>query len=147
MGRMSAAIKGDGDMASLGVKKGSFSQHGPFVLLEVLVPRIKILRGAWARRQERLWIGLVAIPLAELAAALLGLWWAWPVLLLYAWACTPRWNWSWLLPLELGLVGLMCAEVGAQALAYFSGNRLIVGALWSGFPLAQAGSGRKGRGS
>jgi len=88
-----------------------------------------------------LWVGLVAIPLAELATGLAGEWWTWPVLAVCAWACTPSWSWLWLLSVELGFVGVMWAAVGTTAFAHLPNDRLLVGAIWAAFPLALVGAG------
>jgi len=71
--------------------------------------------------------------LAEMATGLLGMWWVWPLLLLLAWACTTSWRWLWVLSFELGLVGVMWAEVGTSALARFSNQRVLVGCHGSRF--------------
>jgi hypothetical protein len=102
-------------------------------------------RATWSARGERLWLGLVAVPLAELATGLLDAWWTWPLLLICAWACMRSWRWLWLLSLELGFVGVMWAAVGATALAHLPNNRLLVGAIWTAFPLALAGTGARNR--
>jgi hypothetical protein len=102
----------------------------------------EVLAARWGCRRERLWIGLVAVPLAELATGLLDVWWSWPVLLVAAWAVTPSWRWCWLLSLELGFVGVMWATVGIVALAHLPDERLVVGAAWAAFPLALAGARR-----
>jgi hypothetical protein len=99
----------------------------------------------WTARTERLWVGLVAIPLAELATGLAGEWWTWPVLVVCAWTCTPSWRWLWLLSVELGFVGVMWAAVGAHALAHLPNERWVVGAIWAAFPSALAVAGLRNR--
>ncbi len=76
-----------------------------------------------------------------MAAGLIGLWWTWPVLLVVSWACMPSWRWSWALTFEEAFVGTQWAFVGAAMLAQFREARLLVGALWTAFPLALAGAG------
>jgi hypothetical protein len=99
----------------------------------------------WGPR-ERLWLGLVAVPLAEVAAGLLGLLWTWPLLLVCAWLWTPSWQWLWVLALELGCVGLAWADLGIHALARSTTDqRWLVGAVWAAFPLALAGVGIRHR--
>lgn len=100
---------------------------------------------AWSARRERLWLGLVAIPLALTATGLVDAWSTWPALLLCAWACTPTWRWLWVLSLELGFIGVTWAAIGVAALAHFANNRLLVGAIWTAFPLALAGAGVRNR--
>ena len=106
---------------------------------------VDAVRAAWRARRERLWLGLVAVPLAMIATGLVDLWSTWPVLLVCAWAFTRSWRWSWLLSLELGFVGVMWATVGATALAHLPNDRLLVGAIWTAFPLALAGAGAMNR--
>jgi len=95
-------------------------------------------RSKWQARAERAWLGIVGVPLAEIATGLLDLWWTWVPLTAVAWACLPKWRWSWLLALELGFVGAMWAAIGATALAHFPDHQLLVGVLWALFPLALA---------
>jgi len=92
----------------------------------------------WRARSERAWVGLIGVPLAQIATGLLDEWWTWIVLTAAAWACTPKWRWSWLLSLELGFVGTMWAAAGATALAHFPDHLLLVGVLWASFPVALA---------
>src|SRR5947209_5453817 len=87
------------------VRPAQFSIPGP------VAPTLDALREAWRSRSERLSLALVAVPLAEVATGLTGHWWAWPVLLGGAWACTRTWRWTWLLSIELGAVGVMWATV------------------------------------
>jgi hypothetical protein len=114
-------------------------------VVQTITSGVEVMKAAWRARRERLWIGLVAIPLAETATALLSMWWAWPALLFIAWACTRSWRWFWLLSLELGFVGATWAEVGAIALAHFPDDRLLVGVIWAAVPLALAGAGTTNR--
>jgi hypothetical protein len=106
---------------------------------------IEAVAARWGRRRERLWLGLVAVPLAELATGLLGAWWAWPLLLAAAWAVTPSWRWYWMLSLELGVLGVMWATVGIEVLGRYPDARLMVGAAWAAFPLALTGTGTMSR--
>jgi hypothetical protein len=99
------------------------------------------LRATWSTRSERLWLGLVAVPLAEVAAGLLGLWWMWVPLLLFAWACTRSWRWLWVLSFELGFIGVAWAALGISALAQFPDELVLIGAGWTAFPLALAAAG------
>ncbi len=92
------------------------------------------IRASWITRRERPWLGLVAVPLEMTATALANMWWTWPVLLLGAWVCLRSWVWSWVLTLELGLVGLVWGYVGASYLAQFPDEPLLVGAVWMAFP-------------
>jgi hypothetical protein len=93
---------------------------------------------AWQLRRDNYWLATVAVPLAMLATALTGLWWAWVLMLAGAAACTPGWRWAWVLTLELGVVGGQWAYTGSNALAAWPADRMLVGALWGGFALALA---------
>ncbi len=85
--------------------------------MDWIAPGLDAVITAWELRRERLTLALIAVPLAETASGLAGLWWTWPALLAGAWACTRNWHWTWLLSLELGAVGVMWAMVGADLLA------------------------------
>ena len=111
------------------------------VAVRPVAPQFDAVRAAWRLRRERLWLGLVAVPLAEVATGLIGEWWAWPVLLVGAWACLRTWHWYWVLSLELGGVGVMWAMNGANALARYPDDLLVVGAVWVSFPIALAMAG------
>jgi hypothetical protein len=113
--------------------------------VDQVAPSLIVLRGAWHSRRERLWLALVAIPLAETATGVTGQWWTWPLLLGGAWACTRSRHWTWLLSLELGAIGAMWAMLGTNALVHLPDDRLPVGAAWVSFPLALAAAGAMNR--
>jgi hypothetical protein len=100
-----------------------------------------IVKAEWRTRRERPWLGLVGVPLAMVAAGLIGMWWTWPVLLIDAWGYMPSWRWAWLLTLEEGFVGMQWASVGGILLAEFAGAQLLVGAIWVAFPVSLATAG------
>lgn len=79
------------------------------------------------------------------AAALTENWWLWIPLTLGAAACTPNWHWSWVLSLELGLVGTEWTYVGATALATWPTRRPLIGVVWGGAALALAVAGMLNR--
>lgn len=114
-------------------------------VLDWIAPGLDAAITAWQLRRERLTLALVAVPLAETATGLAGLWWAWPALLAGAWACTRTWHWTWLLSLELGAVGVMWGTVGADVLSSSGCNVLVVGAAWAALPLALAAAGWRNR--
>jgi hypothetical protein len=128
-------------MAGCGAARGLVAPHCRAAFVEAVTSAVAAFHSAWSSRAERLWIALVAIPLAEIASGLVGEWWTWPVLAVCAWTCTPSWRWLWLLSVELGFVGVMWAAVGATPLAHLPNDRLVVGAIWAAFPLALAGAG------
>lgn len=119
------------------------AQRNPLILDQV-TPSLAVLKAAWDDRRERLTLALIAVPLAETATGMTGQWWAWPALLAGAWACTRHWRWTWLLSLELGVVGVMWGMVGANGLAH-TGSPLVVGAAWIAVPLALAVAGMRNR--
>jgi hypothetical protein len=125
--------------------RSSVARQRPTSAVQTITTIVAAVKSAWQARRERLWVGLVAVPLAEIATGLRGMWWTWPGLLMCAWACTRSWRWLWLLSLELGFVGAMWAAIGATALAHLSNDRLLVGAIWTAFPLALAGAGIRNR--
>jgi len=97
-------------------------------------------RDSWTARRDRPLLAFIAAPLAMTATALLGLWWAWPVLLGCGWAWTKAWRWSWLLTLQLAIVSAEWAYVGANSIGK-GADRAIAGVLWAAFPLGLAGAG------
>ena len=106
-----------------------------------LLAILRFLRGQWAACRPRPWLAVIACPLAMIATAECGLWWAWPVLLVCSRGWTRRMIWNWVLSLEEGVVGSEWAFVGTGSLASFPADRALVGALWTGFPLALAAVG------
>jgi len=110
-----------------------------------------IVRGVvneWVSRRDRPWLALIAVPLAMNASGLETLWWVWVPMLLGAAACTPAWRWSWLLTLQLAVIGTEWAFVGASALGTWPMSHLIVGGVWAGvaFGLALAAEANRRRG-
>ena len=98
---------------------------------------IQLVR-AWQLRRDNYWLATVAVPLAMIATALLGLWWTWVLLVGVAAAFAPGWRSTWLLALELGGIGTAWASAGASALATWPTERIVVGAIWAGVALAFA---------
>jgi hypothetical protein len=92
----------------------------------------------WAQRQDIAWVGVVAAPLAMTATGMLDQWWSWPVLLIDSAMATRSWRWSWVLALELSLVGTAWAFVGAIALGTWPSLLLPIGVLWIAFPATLA---------
>lgn len=92
-------------------------------------------------REDNLWIDLIAVPLALTALGLLGQWWTWPLMLGGVAALSPSWRWFWLLSLELALIGVQWAYVGAISLGSAPDAVVPIGIAWVGFPLALAGAG------
>ncbi len=111
-----------------------------------LLAILRFLRGQWVACRPRPWLAVIACPLAMIATAECGLWWAWPVLLVCSRGWTRRMIWNWVLSLEEGIVGSEWAFVGAASLAALPADRLLVGALWTGFPLALAAVGWRSHG-
>jgi hypothetical protein len=128
-------------MATHGAARGIATRERHASAAGVLGIRVAAVRAEWLARRERPWLGLVAVPLAMIATGLTGFWCTWPVLLAVSWVCTPSWHWSWILTLEEAFVGVCWTLVGAAALAASPDAHLLVGALWTGFPLALAGAG------
>jgi hypothetical protein len=106
---------------------------------------VAVIRADWSARRERLWLGLIAVPLAMTASGLVGLWWPWPALLVGAWACMRSWHWLWLLALELGVVGVVWGVVGATYLAKYPDDRPVTAVAWMAVPLALSGGGLRNR--
>src|ERR1019366_4375808 len=98
---------------------------------------IQLVR-AWQLRRDNDWLATVAVPLAMIATALVGLWWTWVLLLGAAAAWVPGWRSASLLALELGGIGTAWAYGGANALTTWPDERLVVGTGWGGGALAVA---------
>lgn len=90
-------------------------------------------------RKSRPWTAMVSVPLAINATALLGMWWAFPVLCICAWWWADRaWPWTWLVAVESSAFGTLWAYSGANALAEFASARFLVAILWISLPLCLA---------
>lgn len=99
------------------------------------------LRLPWKVRTDRPWVALVAVPLAMNATGLTEQWWLWIPLVIGSAACTPTWRWTWVLSLQLGLLGTEWAYVGAVSLAMWPMHRTFVGIIWIACVLALAAVG------
>ena len=107
------------------------------ISVQTAAPQRDALRAAWALRQERLWLGLIAVPLAEVATALSGNLWAWPLLVGSSSACLRGWR-HWVMSVELGFVGVLWTANGANLLARYPHDPVAVGVAWTAFPIALA---------
>jgi hypothetical protein len=75
------------------------------------------------------------VPLAMTAAAQLGLWWTWPILVFLAAWWSPWWRWAWVLALEEAIVSSEWVYVGTSALTEGTHEGVLVALLWIAFPL------------
>ena len=93
---------------------------------------------AWRNRSWHPWLAVVAVPLAMIATALNGEWWAWPLLALCAVGWAPS-QWE-LAPLgvEEGAIGAMWAYDGANAWVACPDAHVLVAVIWIAFPVALA---------
>lgn len=107
----------------------------------VVVEAIHALRNSWTNRRECAWLALIAVPLAMNASGLLQLWWLWLPLTVGAGACTPVWRWTWVVTLQLAILGTEWAFVGAAALTAWPTHRDVVGVVWVGTAIALAAAG------
>jgi hypothetical protein len=96
------------------------------------------LRLSWTMRTDRPWLALVAVPLAMNASGLTEHWWLWIPLTIGAAACSPAWRWTWVLSVQLGIVGTEWAYVGAVSLAMWPMHRTLVGIVWTASVLTLA---------
>ncbi len=126
------------------MRKASTMKH---VLVEDDVRNLrKVLSCRWALHEDNPWLAVVGVPLAVPACALLGQWWALPVLMVATVAFSPHQRLEWLLALELAVIGTEWAYLGATALAAARPNgTLLVGSAWAAFPLALAAAGAVNR--
>ena len=100
-----------------------------------------VARSVWFRRACRPWRCVVAVPLAMTAAAQLGLWWTWPILVFLAAWWSPWWRWAWVLALEEAIVSSEWVYVGISALREWPQRRPLVALAWIAFPLLLAAVG------
>ena len=84
-----------------------------------------------SRRQDRLWLALVAIPLALVAAVLSFQFWLLPPLIVLDWWwASKEWAWTWLAGIIEACWGIQWAFLGTTFLAAYPAQRLVVGGLW-----------------
>ena len=97
------------------------------------------LRAVLSKRQDRLWLSLVAVPLAMIIATLqLDLWLLIPIAILcWFWASSQS-RWLWLLGITEGCFGIIWTYLGAYLLTEFPHNRIAVGAGWAAYALVVA---------
>jgi len=101
-----------------------------------------LARALLAKRQDRLWLSLVAAPLAMTAVALqLELWLLIPIAVACWWWASSESQWLWLLGIMEGCFGIVWAYLGAYLLAEFPHNQIAVGAGWICYALVVALSG------
>jgi len=101
-----------------------------------------LARALLAKRQDRLWLSLLAVPLAMIIAALqLDLWLLIPIAVACWWWASSESQWLWLLGLQEGCFGIVWAYLGAYLLAEFPHNRIAVGAGWVAYALVVAVAG------
>jgi uncharacterized membrane protein len=98
-----------------------------------------LARALIAKRQDRLWLSLVAVPLAMIIAALqFDLRLLIPIAILCWWWASLESQWLWLLGLIEGCFGIAFAYLGAYLLAEFPHNQIAVGAGWAAYALVVA---------
>src|SRR5665213_1187378 len=98
-----------------------------------------LARALLAKRQDRLWLSLVAVPLAMTIVALqLDLWLLIPIAILcWFWASCES-QWLWLLGLMEGCFSIIWAYLGAYLLTEFPHNQIAVGGGWAAYALVVA---------
>lgn len=107
-----------------------------------------VLRGVhriWTARRDHALMAFVGIPLAMIATALLGLWWAWFPLLAGAAISMPSWRWALLLTMQLGFIGSEWAVAGTSYLGEFPNDTSLIEVVWVAFPVALATVGHLNR--
>lgn len=101
-----------------------------------------LARALLAKRQDRLWLSLVAVPLAMIIVTLqLDLWLLIPIAILcWFWASSES-QWLWLLGIMEGCFGIVWAYLGVYLLAEFPRNQIAIGAGWVVYALVVAVAG------
>lgn len=103
------------------------------------------VRQSWLARHDAPWICFVAVPLAMNAAGLMQIWWLMIPLIACAVIVAPSWRWSWVLTIQLGLVGTEWAYLGCMALVMWPDHRYLIGLFWAGVAIGLAVAGMVNR--
>lgn len=99
------------------------------------------VRYAWRARRENHWLALVATPLAMTAAALLGLWWTWPLMLFVSYGWTPNDSKAWIFVAQQAGFGTGWAYAGIGYLTIVGHDLMVFGLVWALVPaVLSAGS-------
>jgi len=87
-----------------------------------------------AARKDRLWLSLVAVPLALTAVVLAGQFaLILPLVALAWWWASQEWAWAWLVGIMEACWGIQWAYVGVYTLATYPEDRGMVAAGWIGY--------------
>ena len=110
------------------------------IKVNIAVQRAETMaRTLLAKRQDHLWLSLVAVPLAMTAVALrFDLRLLIPIAILCWWWASSTSQWLWLLGLMEGCFSIIWAYLGAYLLTEFPHNRIAVGAGWAAYALVVA---------
>jgi hypothetical protein len=93
-----------------------------------------------SRRQDRLWLAFVAVPLAFIAAVLSFQFWLIPPLIFLSWWWASRgWAWGWTGALLEAFWGCQWAVLGIILLDGLPDGRLLEGGIWITYALVVAG--------
>ena len=104
------------------------------------------LESVLAQRKDRLWLSLVAVPLALTAAMLAGAFTlVIPLTLLAAWWGSQEWLLAWLVGIMEACFGIQWGYVGAYALATYPQDRPLVAGLWIAYAALVAAVGAVNR--
>jgi hypothetical protein len=106
-----------------------------------VIARLHVVEVAWRHRRGLPLLGAVGAPLAMVAAAGCGVWWAWVPLLLFAYGCAPS-PVTCVLGFEAAIVGSLWMFVGVNAIATYPSKLDVVAAAWVAFPATLAVIGR-----
>ena len=110
------------------------------IKVHIAVQRAEIMaRALLSKRQDNLWLSLVAVPLAMTAVALqFDLWLLIPIAVACWWWASRESQWLWLLGLIEGCFGTIWAFLGATLLGEFPHNQFAVGIGWTAYALVVA---------
>jgi hypothetical protein len=112
----------------------------PSALPSVAPSLRRLAESAASRRQDRLWLAFVAVPLALLAAVLsLQFWLIPPLIFLSWWWASREWAWGWTAALIEACWGCQWAVIGVILLDGFPSHRLLEGGIWITYALVVAG--------
>jgi hypothetical protein len=107
-------------------------------LRAAVIARLHVVEAAWRHRQGLPLLGAAGAPLAMVAAAGRGVWWAWVPLLLFAYGCAPSSPVVCVVAFEAAIVGSVWMSLGVNAIQTFPSNLDAVAVAWVAFPATLA---------
>jgi hypothetical protein len=140
-----SAASGSIIMAAIPITKRGGRTSGALSPARIAASVARPVQTSWRARDDRAAFAFIAVPLAMIATALTGLWWAWIPLTVMACVAMPSWRLAAAMALQEGYVGAAWAYVGATWLGEYPYEQLSIALLWLAFPCAMAIAGHVAR--